>query len=115
MKSINLRFQCLKLMEAFSNETNYTVWSTISNCMAKLCALFSHTPLDKPLRNFGRKLFSNITKELGWDAAEKESHLDTLLRSLVLHRMISFEDPSTIIEAKRRWVVFYCILYNIIW
>lgn len=89
-------------MEAFSNETNFTVWSSISNCMYKLSALLSHTPLDKPLKNFGRKLFSNITRRLGWDAEEKESHLDTLLRSLVLNKMIIFEDPDTIKEAKIR-------------
>lgn len=89
-------------MEAFSNERNFTVWSSISNCMSKLSVLLSHTPLDKPLKNFGRKLFSNITKKLGWNAEEKESHLDTLLRSLVLNKMISFEDPATIKEAKSR-------------
>ncbi|KAG6444849.1 puromycin-sensitive aminopeptidase [Manduca sexta] len=95
--------ESLKLMEAFSNETNFTVWSTISNCMSKLSALFSQTALDKPLKNYGRKLYSNITKKLGWDAEEKESHLDTLLRSLVLNKMISFEDPETIKEAKIRF------------
>ena len=89
-------------MEAFTNETNFTVWSSISNCLSKLSALFSHTDLDKPLKNYGRKLFSNITKKLGWDAEEKESHLNTLLRSLVLNKMISFEDPETIKEAKLR-------------
>ncbi|CAG4947451.1 unnamed protein product [Parnassius apollo] len=95
--------ESLKLMEAFSNETNFTVWSSISNCMSKLSALFSYTALDKPLKNYGRKLFSNVTKRLGWDAEEKESHLDTLLRSLVLNKMISFEDPDTIKEAKSRF------------
>ncbi|KAL0822477.1 hypothetical protein ABMA28_004534 [Loxostege sticticalis] len=95
--------ESLKLIEAFSNETNFTVWSSISNCLSKLTALFSHTALDKPLKNYGRKLFSNVTRRLGWDAEEKESHLDTLLRSLVLNKMISFEDPETIKEAKSRF------------
>ncbi|XP_059053898.1 puromycin-sensitive aminopeptidase [Achroia grisella] len=95
--------ESLKLMEAFNNETNFTVWSSISNCLSKLSALFSNTALDKPLKNYGRKLFSNVTKRLGWDAEEKESHLDTLLRSLVLNKMISFEDPETIKEAKSRF------------
>lgn len=95
-------------MEAFTDETNFTVWSSISNCLSKLSALFSHTELDKPLKNYGRKLFSNVTRRLGWDAEEKESHLVTLLRSLVLNKMISFEDPETIKEAKSRYVkLFY--------
>lgn len=95
--------ESLKLMEAFTDETNFTVWSSISNCLSKLSALFSHTELDKPLKNYGRKLFSNVTRRLGWDAEEKESHLVTLLRSLVLNKMISFEDPETIKEAKSRF------------
>ncbi|CAG9561275.1 unnamed protein product [Danaus chrysippus] len=95
--------ESLKLMEAFNNEANFTVWSSISNCLAKLSALFSHTPLDKPLKNYGRKLFANVTRRLGWDAKDKESHLDTLLRSLVLNKMISFEDPDTIKEAQSRF------------
>ncbi|KOB73217.1 putative Aminopeptidase N [Operophtera brumata] len=82
---------------------NFTVWSSISNCMSKLSALLAHTPLDKPLKNFGRKLYSNVTAKLGWDAQDKESHLDTLLRSLVLNKMISFEDADTIQEAKTRF------------
>ncbi|XP_061715100.1 puromycin-sensitive aminopeptidase isoform X1 [Cydia pomonella] len=95
--------ESLKLMEAFNNEANFTVWSSISNCMSKLSALFSHTALDKPLKNYGRQLFGPVTKRLGWDAEDKESHLDTLLRSLVLNKMISFEDPDTIKEAKNRF------------
>ncbi|XP_046969043.1 puromycin-sensitive aminopeptidase [Vanessa cardui] len=95
--------ESLKLMEAFTDENNFTVWSSISNCLSKLSALFSHTALDKPLKNYGRKLFCNVTRRLGWDAEEKESHLDTLLRSLVLNKMISFEDPDTIKEAKSRF------------
>ncbi|XP_047517240.1 puromycin-sensitive aminopeptidase [Pieris napi] len=95
--------ESLKLMEAFSNESNFTVWSSLANCLSKLTVLFSHTALDKPLKNYGRKLFASVTKRLGWDAQEKESHLDTLLRSLVLNKMISFEDPDTIKEAKRRF------------
>ncbi|XP_073947125.1 puromycin-sensitive aminopeptidase [Choristoneura fumiferana] len=95
--------ESLKLIEAFSNETNFTVWSSISNCLSKLSALFSHTALDKPLKNYGRRLFTPVTRRLGWEAGEKESHLDTLLRSLVLNKMISFEDPETIKEAKNRF------------
>lgn len=100
-------------MEAFANETNFTVWSSLSNCLSKLTALFSHTALDKPLKNYGRKLFANITRRLGWDSEEKESHLDTLLRSLVLNKMISFEDPDTIKEAKSRYVLPSCLTLHL--
>lgn len=100
--SVIYLLQSLELMEAFTDETNFTVWSSIANCVAKLKALFAHTDLDQPLKNYGRKLFGNVTKRLGWEPKPHESHLDTLLRSLVLNIMISFEDPDTVAEAKKR-------------
>lgn len=35
--------EALKLMQAFIKEDNYTVWSTIANCLGKLDVLLSHT------------------------------------------------------------------------
>lgn len=35
--------EALKLMQAFIQEDNYTVWSTIANCLSKLDILLSHT------------------------------------------------------------------------
>ncbi|XP_049807692.1 puromycin-sensitive aminopeptidase isoform X2 [Schistocerca nitens] len=95
--------EVLKLMEAFSDEDNYTVWSSISNCLSKLSILLSHTDYEDLFKAYGRKLMARVGQRLGWDPKENESHLDTLLRSLVIGRLGWFGEKSVIEEAKKRF------------
>ncbi len=91
----------LKLMDAFSNEDNYTVWNSINACLGKLDILLSHTELQSLFRAYGRQLFAKTYCRLGWDPIKGESHLDTLLRSLVINRLANFEDQTVISQAKK--------------
>ncbi|XP_063226837.1 puromycin-sensitive aminopeptidase isoform X2 [Bacillus rossius redtenbacheri] len=95
--------EALKLMQAFAGETNYTVWSSISNCLSKISLLLSHTDFDDLFKVYGRRLVANVGRRLGWDPSEKESHLDTLLRALTIDRLCVFEDEAMITEAHRRF------------
>lgn len=95
--------EVLKLMEAFSNEDNYTVWSSINNVLSKLALLLSHTEFEDMFKAYGRQLMSGVGARLGWDPKENESHLDTLLRSLIIGRLGWFKDEAIITEAKRRF------------
>ncbi|XP_066991681.2 puromycin-sensitive aminopeptidase isoform X2 [Anabrus simplex] len=95
--------EVLRLMEAFTNEDNYTVWSSISNILGQLGLLLSHTDFEHLFRAYGRKLMLDVGKRLGWDPKENESHLDTLLRSLVIGQLAWFREESIIAEAKRRF------------
>ncbi|XP_055688287.1 puromycin-sensitive aminopeptidase [Lutzomyia longipalpis] len=95
--------EALKLMDAYRDENNYTVWSCISSCLAKLQLLLSHTDLDDAFSAYGRRLYEPIARKLGWDAKAGESHLDTLLRSLVLNRLVAFNCPIATEEAKKRF------------
>lgn len=95
--------EALKLIEAYRNENNYTVWSSISNCLMKLQSLISHTDLDTQFDAYASRLFQPIAARLGWNATQGESHLDTLLRSLVLNRLVSFNCQTTCEEAKKRF------------
>lgn len=92
----------LKLIDAYRNENNYTVWSSIASSLSKLKSILSHTDLTVKFNAYGIHLFGPIAQQLGWDAKPNESHLDTLLRSLVLSRLISFNCEKTCEEAKRR-------------
>lgn len=89
-------------MEAFSEETNFTVWVSIVNCLSKISIILSQTDLVKQWKYFCRKLLKGVVTRLGWDAKPGETHLETLLRSLALNKMISYEDSDTIAEAKKR-------------
>ncbi|XP_058067308.1 puromycin-sensitive aminopeptidase isoform X1 [Anopheles bellator] len=93
----------LKVIDAYRNESNYTVWSSITNCLAKLQLLLAHTPIEQEFNAYGVRLYRPVAESLGWEVKEGESHLDTLLRSLVLSRMVSFRCPKTVAEAKRRF------------
>jgi puromycin-sensitive aminopeptidase len=46
---------------------------------------------------------TKIHAKLGWDSIPGESHLDTLLRSLVLNRLASLRDEGIGAEAKKRF------------
>nr|CAD7257222.1 unnamed protein product [Timema shepardi] len=95
--------EVLKLMQAFSQEDNYTVWSSIANSLSKLSLLLSHTDFDDLFRLYGRRLMKGVGDRLGWDPKPKESHLDTLLRSLAIDRLCVFEDEAYIKEAHKRF------------
>ncbi|KAK2579854.1 hypothetical protein KPH14_007537 [Odynerus spinipes] len=95
--------EVLRFMQAFQHEDNYTVWSSIVNCMSKITVLLSHLEFADAFKAFVRNLMRDISKRLGWDPKPNESHLDTLLRSLILDRMAAANDEETIQEAKKRF------------
>lgn len=95
--------EVLKFLEAYSNEDNYTVWSSINSCLSKLALLLAHTDFEPTFKAYGRKLMHGISAHLGWDPKPNESHLHTLLRSLVVGRLAVFEDQAIIAEAQRRF------------
>lgn len=70
--------EVLKLMEAFDNEPNYTVWSDLSCNLGVLSSLLSHTDFHEEIQEFIRDLFTPIGLELGWDSkpGEGEEELD---------------------------------------
>ncbi|XP_076055525.1 puromycin-sensitive aminopeptidase isoform X1 [Oratosquilla oratoria] len=94
--------EVLKLLEAFMDEDNYTVWSEIHHCIAKLNQLISNTDYHPLFAAFVRRLFSKIGDKLGWEAKAGESHLHTLLRELVLTQRGLYGDKEVVEEAKRR-------------
>lgn len=92
----------LALIEAYRNETDYTVWTSVASSMSKLENILSHTNLMEKFHVFARQIYTPISEKLGWDAKPNESHLDTLLRSLVLRQLIAFECEKTCAEARKR-------------
>ncbi|CAD6215605.1 GSCOCG00000417001-RA-CDS [Cotesia congregata] len=93
----------LKCMQAFQYEDNYTVWSSIISSLGKIGILLGHLDIYDNFKAFGRAMLKDITKKLGWEPKSNESHLDNLLRSLILGRMALLKDTDTIEEAKRRF------------
>ncbi|XP_048416286.2 puromycin-sensitive aminopeptidase [Stegostoma tigrinum] len=95
--------EVLKVMEAFLNEPNYTVWSDLSCNLGTLSTLMSHTDFHEEMQEFIVDLFLNIGQKLGWDPKHNEGHLDALLRGLVLGKLGKAGHQPTIEEARRRF------------
>ena len=64
--------EVLKLMEAFVNEPNYTVWSDLSCNLGVLSSLLSHTDFHEDIQELIRDLFTPIGLKLGWDSRPGE-------------------------------------------
>jgi puromycin-sensitive aminopeptidase len=93
----------LKLMESYVDEANYPVWDSINSCLGKFNALLSYTDYQEVFHLYGRKLLAKIYSKLGFEPIKSEGHMDALLRSIVISRLVSFKDPQVIKEAKSRF------------
>lgn len=96
-----------KLLEAFRSETNYSVWSTIDSCFDRLSVLLANVDYRDDFYTFGRNLYCDIFGKITWTSKPNESHTDTILRSLLLNRLVSFNDQAVILEALRSYQAHY--------
>ncbi|MPC74063.1 Puromycin-sensitive aminopeptidase [Portunus trituberculatus] len=71
--------EVLKVLRAFEDETDYTVWSALHNCVARLNQLLSHTDFHHNFAAFVRNLFRKISQRLGWEAKPGENPNPTCL------------------------------------
>ena len=95
--------KALKLFECYVDETNYPVWDSIDSCLGKFNTLLSYTDYQEVFHLYGRKLLAKIFSKLGFEPIKGESHMDALLRSVVISRLCSFKDPQVIKQAKSRF------------
>ncbi|XP_041374476.1 puromycin-sensitive aminopeptidase-like [Gigantopelta aegis] len=93
----------LKVVEAYANEDNYTVWTDLSQNLSGLALLLQYTDAYDNYKLFAKKLFRTIAKKVGWDAKNDEGHLVAMLRGLVLTKMGRYGDDETVAEARKRF------------
>ena len=89
----------LEFLSAYKREDNYSVWLEIASGLARIEQLLKQ---NKALDKFVIDLFSPVFKKLGWNKKDKESHADTLLRSLVVSRLGRAGDKKIIQEARKK-------------
>ena len=63
----------LKVVEAFSNETNYTVWNDLISNLSHVGAIFQYSDCYPSFQAFCTKLYEPIGTKLGWNPIEGES------------------------------------------
>ncbi|EIT83329.1 puromycin-sensitive aminopeptidase [Aspergillus oryzae 100-8] len=94
----------LALLEGFSEEQNYLVWSQISSSLANLRSVFSQNEsVAAGLKEFALRLASPAAHRLGWEFKPGEEYLIIQLRKLLIGMAGLAGDEKVITEAKRRF------------
>ena len=75
----------LAFVEGFSAETNYLVWSQITNSLGTVKSIFSEDfAISNALKVFTLKLINPAVHKLGWEGQANEDLLTSQLRSLLI-------------------------------
>jgi len=93
----------LRLLSAYKAEDSYIVWNNISSHLSQLATVISDQDCYADFDRFVLDLFSERKAVTAWDPVEGESHLDTLLRAIVISRLGRAGDQEIRAEAKRRF------------
>jgi puromycin-sensitive aminopeptidase len=98
----------LRLLNAYRNESDYTVLSHVTSvCLGIDKISVDATPeLSRDIKQLLINLLLSAAKTLGWDPKEGESHLDVMLRSLLLIALVKLGHDETINEGVRRFHIF---------
>ena len=89
----------LSLAQAYTNETNPSVWEDISVNLGGLNSLLSDESYYGEFRDLARGIFQPIGARVGWEPGPDEGHLETLLRSTVLAQLGKYLDDDTLTKA----------------
>ena len=65
--------EVLRLLQSFSQETNYTVWENLATNLSAIDHLLSYTDFYDTFKLYGENLFLHTVLRLGWEAIESES------------------------------------------
>ncbi|KAL6598509.1 hypothetical protein ACP70R_046208 [Stipagrostis hirtigluma subsp. patula] len=98
----------LRLLSAYRDESDYTVLSHVTSvCLGISKISVDATPdLNKDIKHLLINLLLPAAKKLGWDRKDGESHLDVMLRSLLLIALVKLGHDETINEGIRRFHIF---------
>ena len=79
--------QFLSLAPAYAQEREYSVWSDLVGSMGWVANVLAGEAFEAQFNVFARSLLKPIVAHLGWEPQPNESHLDALLRGMVLHEI----------------------------
>lgn len=98
----------LSLMEAFHEETNFTVLRSLISVAYKVLQVIRDAVPEAVFnfKQFSGKLLGCAAGKVGWEVKEGESHLDAMLRGELMCALISFDYEDVVAEASRRFEAF---------
>jgi hypothetical protein len=99
----------LHLLYAFRDEADYSVLSHINSVTSSVAKIsIDATPdLAGDIKQLFIKLLLPPAKKLGWDPKDGESHLNAMLRPMLLVALVQLGHDKTINEGFRRFQIFF--------
>lgn len=92
------------LLNSFRFEVEYNVWCAVCKILSKFYQLLAHTPFYGKLVKFGQNMLNeSIFPKIGWQPKENEPYLDTLLRAVLIEKLVLFEDKKILAECRKRF------------
>ncbi len=92
----------IDLLLAYKNETNESVWDTISVAVGELKKFVNNNAqAEKKLHELVKLITSSQYERLGWDKKDNEPENDTKLRDIIIGLTIYAEDKDAILQAKK--------------
>ncbi|KAL1915194.1 uncharacterized protein VTP21DRAFT_7470 [Calcarisporiella thermophila] len=98
----------LNLVQAYHNEQNPIMLGEVATGLASFFAAWSEQSQKarSGLLNIQRKLFTNLSRQVGWDFAEGEDYITASRRSVVLAAAARANDSYVVNMAKTRFYRF---------
>ena len=97
----------LKILSYYPKENDASVWSDIASNIEYFSNLLENSSLYPKFKTFINNIVSPSATLIGWDPKPDETHLDSLLRSILLNLLGKFADPSTLKESQRRFENYF--------
>ncbi|PAN35146.1 hypothetical protein PAHAL_6G184800 [Panicum hallii] len=99
----------LRLLNAYRDESDYTVLSHVTSVCLSISKISADaTPqLNRDIKQLLINLLLPAAIKLGWDPKDGESHLDVMLRSLLLTALVRLGHDETVNEGVRRFHIFF--------
>jgi puromycin-sensitive aminopeptidase len=98
--------QFLSLAKAYAHEREYAVWSDLLGSLGWVANLLAGEPFEPQLKAFGRELLRPIVGQMGWEPHPDDSHLDALLRGMVIQELGHSGEEAVLQEARARFARF---------
>ena len=93
----------LDLLEHYRDEDSLSTWEIMAGSLGSIRATLSSNDDDDALRDamkpFTRGLVEKQLSRLGWDKKDDESHLDTLLRPIIIGMAAASDEETVVAKA----------------
>ena len=91
----------LVFASAYKYETNYAIWKELASGITRVGALIDEESCMPLFEKYACEIFRPMIKKVGWKKKKGDTHMDTLLRSLVLVHAGRYGDQDTVAHAQK--------------